>query len=155
MPLPRPLAAPCAVLACLALASCGGGGPSGAPAGRTPISQKGVNSRIAVVMASTRSPEQRLLAQIYVQAIEAAGFRVRLAGGLTAGASTVAALEQGQVNAYAPFARVQAHQRAALRRRGATAPAPGSPVHEDGLALLAGTGPRLHVTKLSALGPRA
>jgi glycine betaine/choline ABC-type transport system substrate-binding protein len=155
MPPARPLAAPCAALACLALASCGGGPSSGASAGQAPISGTAANPRVVVVMASTRSSEQRLLSQIYAQAIEAAGFRVRLTGGLTAGAPAIAALERGRVNAYARFARVAAHERSALDRRGVTVLAAGKPVHADGLAMLARAGRRFHVTRISGLAGRA
>ena len=157
MPFLRPLAAPVAVLACLALASCGGGGSSGASAGDggAPITPKAANRRVTVVMASTRSSEQRLLAQIYAQAIKAAGFHVRLAGGLAAGAPSIAALEQGQVNAYARFARVPAREQSALERGGVALLPLGRPVRANGLAVPARTARRFHLRNISGLARHA
>jgi osmoprotectant transport system substrate-binding protein len=157
MPFLRPLAAPSVVLACLALASCGGGGSSGVSAGDggAPIAPKAANRRVTVVMASTRSSEQRLLAQIYAQAIKAAGFRVRLAGGLAAGAPSIAALEQGRVNAYARFARVPAREQSALERRGVALLPLGRPVRANGLAVPARTARRFHLTDISGLARHA
>lgn len=157
MPFLRPLAAPAAVLACLALASCGGGGSSGASTGDggAPIAPRAANRRVTVVLASTGSSEQRLLTQIYAQAIKAAGFRVRLVAGLAAGATSIAALEQGRVNAYARFASVTAREQSALERRGVALLPPGRPVRANGLAVPARTARRFQLREISGLAHHA
>jgi glycine betaine/choline ABC-type transport system substrate-binding protein len=106
-------------------------------------------------MASTRSSEQRIVAQIYAQAMEAAGFRVRLAGGLAAGPASIAALEQGRVNAYARFARVAAREQSALGRRGLVLLAPGQPVRANGLVVPARSARRFHLGEISGLARHA
>src|SRR3954469_6881812 len=100
MPSHRPLAAPVAVLACLSLGSCGGGGDSSASGPGAPIEPGERSGTVTVAMAYTRSSEQRVLAQIYAQALKAAGFRVHLVRGVRAGGPGVAAVERGRVNAY-------------------------------------------------------
>src|SRR4051794_36895818 len=96
-------AALAAMLACAALPSCGGGEDGGATQSGAPISPDDSAGPVTVVMAYTRSPEQQLLAQIYAQSLEAAGFRVRLARGLGAGGPAVAALVRRRVAAYPRF----------------------------------------------------
>jgi glycine betaine/choline ABC-type transport system substrate-binding protein len=151
---PRALAAPAALLACLALASCGGGDGSTASGG-APISRGAGTRNVAVTMAYTRSPEQQLLAQIYTQALRAAGFKVRLARGVTAGGPGVAALEEGRFNAYPRFARVLAPERRHLSARGVTPLPPGPPVRSDGLATLARTARKYKLEEVSGLSDRA
>lgn len=151
----RPLAAPAALFACLALASCGGGDDSGASSGGAPISPGPGNRKVTVTMAYTRSPEQQLLAQVYAQTLRAAGFRVRLARDVGAGGPAVAALEQGRFNAYARFARVLAPEQRHLSARGVVALPPGPPVRANGLATLARTARKYKLKEISALRDRA
>jgi osmoprotectant transport system substrate-binding protein len=156
MPSPRPLAAPAALLACLALASCGGGGDGGAsPTAGAPIAPGAANRKVTVTMASTRSPEQQLLAQIYAQALRRAGFRVRFVKGLAAGGPAVAALEEGRFNAYARFASVLAPEQRHLAARGVAVLPPGPPLRSNGLATLARTARKYKLEDISALRERA
>src|SRR3954451_21524454 len=155
MPSLRPLAAPAAVLACLALGSCGGGGDSPASGRGAPIERGPGSGHSAVEMAYTRSSEQRVLAQIYAQALKHAGFRVRLVKGVGAGGPGVAAVERGRVSAYPRFARVLAPERRDLDARGVTVLPAGRPVRTFGLAVLARTARRFHLTDISSLRERA
>lgn len=152
----RPLAAPAALLACLALASCGGGGDSGASAGAgAPISPGPANGKVIVTMAFTRSSEQQLLAQIYAQALRKAGFRVRLVKGVNAGGPAVAALERARFNAYARFARVLPTEQRHLAASGVAVLPPGPPLRANGLAMLARTARKYKLEKVSALRDHA
>src|SRR4051794_3814246 len=139
MPSLRPLAAPAAVLACLTLGSCGGGGDSSASGGGAPIERGQASPGVAVQLAYTRSSEQRVLAQIYAQALKGAGFRVRLVRGVAAGGPGVAAVERGRLNAYPRFARVLAPERRHLSAQGVVPLPAGQPLRAFGLAVLART----------------
>jgi glycine betaine/choline ABC-type transport system substrate-binding protein len=149
MPSLRPLAAPAAVLACLALGSCGSGGDSSASGGGAPIERGPGSGRSVVEMAYTPSSEQRVLAQVYAQALKHAGFRVRLAKGVGAGGPGVVALEHGRVNAYPRFARVLGPERRQLDAQGVTVLPPGRPVRAFGLAVLARTARHFHLDRIS------
>lgn len=154
MPFLRPLAAPVAVLACLALGSCGGTGGSSASGAGAPITPGKGSSRVTVALAYTPSQEQRVLAQIYAQALKGAGFRVRMVRGVGAGPPGVTAIEGGKVNAYPRFARVLAPERRHLSARGVTVLPPGQPLRASGLAVLARVARRFHLKEISGLrGP--
>src|SRR5436190_1549074 len=81
-----------------------GGGDSSASGGEAPIERGPGSGHAVVAMAYTRSSEQRVLAQIYAQALKHAGFQVRLVKGVGAGGPGVAAVERGRVSAYPRFA---------------------------------------------------
>lgn len=155
MPSPRPLAAPGVVLACLALGSCSVGGGSSASGGGAAITPASGAGRVAIAMAYTRSSEQRILAQIYAQALIRTGFRMRLVRGIGAGSPGVAAIEGGRVNAYPRFGRVLAAERAHLGAHGVTGLPAGRPVRAFALVVLARTARRLHLSRISDLGRRA
>jgi osmoprotectant transport system substrate-binding protein len=153
MPSLRSPAAIAALVTCLALSSCGGGDSGGAPAdsGGAPISPGQKSRTVTVSLAYTRSSEQRLLTQIYAQALKAAGFRVKLARGLEAGAPAVAALERGRASAYARFTRVGAAEQRLLESRGVGVLGPGPPVRSSGLAVPARTARRFRLKEISGL----
>src|SRR3954471_23648154 len=154
MPSPRPPAALAAALACLVLGSCGGGGESSASGGGAPIERGEGSANVAVRIAYTPSSEQRVLAQIYAQALKHAGFRVELVRGVAAGGPAVAAAESGRVNAYPRFARVLAAERGHLSARGVTLLPAGNPVHASALSVLARTARHLHLERISDLRKR-
>jgi osmoprotectant transport system substrate-binding protein len=151
----RSLAAALVLLVCLAPASCGGGHGGAAADGGAPITPGSGNRHLTVEMAATRSSEQQLLAQVYAQAIRAAGFRVRFVRGIGAGPPAVAALEQGRVNAYARYARVRAPERRHLRARGVSVLASGPPLRSYGVALLARSARKYKLGAISDLSGRA
>lgn len=153
----RSPAALAAVLACLGPAGCGDG--SGAPHSSTgtggAISARSANGDVALVLATTRSREQQLLAQIYGQALRAAGFRVELARVLAAGGSAIEALERGRVGAYPRLARVPAAEQRTLEEAGVAVLPSGPPLRSNGMALVGSTARRLKVEEISGLQDHA
>jgi osmoprotectant transport system substrate-binding protein len=152
-----PIRAIAALAACLAFASCGGGGDGGnASAGReAPISRGEDAGSVTVAMAYTPSSEQRLLTQVYAQALKAAGFRIRLVRGLDAGAPALAALQRGRVGAYARFARIAPAEQRRLQKTGIAVLPPGPPLRSSALAVPARTARRFHLSEISGLRGRA
>jgi osmoprotectant transport system substrate-binding protein len=97
------LRAGCAVLAGLLVvigfAGCGGSGRSATEAGviRGTLAAK---DRPPVVLGVGRSPEQRLLGELYRRALETQGFHVRVRGGLPSLAAIHAAFLRGEIELY-------------------------------------------------------
>ena len=89
----RKLALGASVLA-LALSACSTGG-----GGASPGASGGGTSSATVKIGSDGFDEARVVAEVYAQALEAAGFKVERTGiGMGARAATKAALESGEIN---------------------------------------------------------
>ena len=115
-----PLAALAVLILVLGLAACGGGG-DGTASGSTeatsdpikavsdstetiPIAFNPENKKVALTIGSKNFPESEILAEIYAQALAAAGFKVKTALGL--GSETIArkAVKTGQISGYPEYA---------------------------------------------------
>ena len=91
----RALATVLAASAVVAVAGCGGGSsraPRGPGTGRPPL-----------VIGSQDFTEQRILGQLYAQALTAKGYRVRIAGELPGRASAARALVDGRIDGYPEY----------------------------------------------------
>ena len=115
-----PLAALGMLILVLGLSACGGGG-DGTPSGSTeatsdpikavsdstetiPIAFNPENKKVTLTIGSKNFPESEILAEIYAQALAAAGFKVKTALGL--GSETIArkAVKTGQISGYPEYA---------------------------------------------------
>lgn len=110
--LKTPLAILAALLLALGLAACGnddkdkGGGGGGGQAGAKgePIAKiPGAESKPVITIGSKNFTEQRILGNIYADALKSAGFKIKTA--LDLGSEVVAykALKQGEVDAYPEY----------------------------------------------------
>jgi glycine betaine/choline ABC-type transport system substrate-binding protein len=115
-----PLAALAVLILVLGLAACGGGGnstvsesteatsdPIKAVSDSTetiPLYFNPENQRVTLTIGSKNFPESEILAEIYAQALAAAGFKVKTALGL--GSETIArkAVRTGQISGYPEYA---------------------------------------------------
>jgi osmoprotectant transport system substrate-binding protein len=119
-----PLAALAALILVLGLAACGGGGdgtvsesteatsdpieavsdPTGELTETIPISFNPENMNVTLTIGSKNFPESEILAEIYAQALAAAGFDVKTTLGL--GSETIArkAVKTGQISGYPEYA---------------------------------------------------
>jgi osmoprotectant transport system substrate-binding protein len=94
-----PLSAVLAAGLAAAAAGCGGGGSSTSTASR-----HGPGSgRPPLVIGSQHFTEQRILGELYAQALRARGFRVRLKADLPDGAAADQALVDGQIDGYPEY----------------------------------------------------
>jgi glycine betaine/choline ABC-type transport system substrate-binding protein len=157
-------------LAALA-AGCGGGRDATTPTVRLPpvpqgqpIPRAADGSR--VVVGALNFPEQRLLGELYAQALRAAGYRVRARLDFGSDAAALAALRRGRIDAYPEYVGVVtrglgphrpaaafARARAALGRRGVIA-LPPTPFEDAPAFAMTRRGAR-GATTLSDLRPRA
>ena len=92
-------------------AGCGGGRDATTPTVRLPpapqgqpIPRTGDGSR--VVVGALNFPEQRLLGELYAQALRAAGYRVRARLDFGSDAAALAALKRGRIDAYPEYVGV-------------------------------------------------
>ena len=97
MPLPsrslRTSAIAAVALAAVAAAGCGGGGAARAPNGPG-------SGRPPVVIGSQNFTEQRILGELYAQALRAKGYRVRIRGDLPDRSAAARALTDGRIDGY-------------------------------------------------------
>src|SRR3954451_8462103 len=104
----------CACLAAaLALAACGGGGSGGgagtgsSPAGGTAaggqIQRDPANAKVALRIGSKNFTEQKILGQIFVQGLAAAGYHTTGDLGIGAERATFKALRAGRIDAYPEY----------------------------------------------------
>jgi osmoprotectant transport system substrate-binding protein len=146
-----------------ATAGCGGGGSS---TSTTPRHGPG-SGRPPVVIGSQNFTEQRILGELYAQALRAKGFRVRLKRDLPNQVAADQALVNGQIDGYPEYigailetiahdARPPTHTAAAYRaartfeaRRGLTALAP-TPLERA--TALAATAAYAHAHRLTQMG---
>jgi glycine betaine/choline ABC-type transport system substrate-binding protein len=119
-----PLVALAALMLALGLAACGGSGdstvtesteatsdpieavsdPTGELTETIPIPFNPENKKVTLTIGSKNFPESEILAEIYAQALAAAGFKVKTALGL--GSETIArkAVKTGQISGYPEYA---------------------------------------------------
>src|SRR5690348_17336261 len=106
----------CACLAAaLALAACGGGGSgngggNGSPAGATggttasgQIQRDPANAKVALRIGSKNFTEQKILGQIFVQGLAAAGYHTSAHLGIGDERATFQALRAGRIDAYPEY----------------------------------------------------
>lgn len=135
-----------ALAAGLALAGCGGGddGDPARPAARTLPGDE----RPVVTLGTRTSTEQILLGQLYKQALEAQGFRVRLRQNIGSTEIADAALRRGEIDAYPEYLgawnRTVAHDRTRYRDAPSALIAARAHAVGEGFALLEPT-PYEHV----------
>lgn len=102
------LAALAALTLALGLAACGGGDDEtdtgAATGGGAAIASNPDNGDVTLTIGSKNFPEQEILGEIYAQALQAAGYKVRTA--LSLGSETVAlqAVKTGEISGYPEYA---------------------------------------------------
>ena len=105
------IAACVAAVLALALAGCGGGGGGGGSAAgggggggkNQPIAKNPQNASKSISVGSKNFPEQLVLGNIYAQALEAAGFKVKRQLNLGSEVIAFKALRNGDVDAYPEY----------------------------------------------------
>jgi osmoprotectant transport system substrate-binding protein len=176
----------CACLAAaLALAACGGGG-SGAGAGTGSsgtggtaaggqIQRNSANAKVALRIGSKNFTEQKILGQIFVQGLAAAGYHTSADLGIGAERATFQALRAGRIDAYPEYTGTALlsffgkraadlpkdpqeafdQARAGFARDGFVAFPPTPFTNSNEIAVTKRTADRLHLSKISDLAPLA
>jgi osmoprotectant transport system substrate-binding protein len=161
----RRLAGTLLVVLALIVSGCTGGQP--AALDRPP------NANV-VTIASFAFPESTTVAELYAQAAEGAGLRVQRAFGLASREVVEPALEQGKVDVVPEYLGtalsfvepgtteegtgtddLRLRASAAYGRRGISVLGPSAAQNQNGIAVLADTAERLHLTTISDLVPLA
>jgi glycine betaine/choline ABC-type transport system substrate-binding protein len=160
------LALPAAIALSLGIAACG---DDDGEAGKLKTTQQ--NAGVEITIGSKDDTEQVILGQIYAQALEAAGYRVRLEADLRTSEAALGAVESGQISGYPEYlstalesflgvapadlphdpVQAAARAKAGLRARGLVAfkPAPYNRTYDVGL--LVSRADELTVEKLTDL----
>ena len=170
----KPPALAALLCCCLSPIACGGDdeGPGGVPRG--PIRSEPGAADTKLVVGSTRTTERRLLAQIYVQALRAAGYAVDTDFALRGPAAGRRALTRGDIDAFpepigvaletladtpaadVPRSEPRAYElvRRRLERRELLAAPPAPFPTGLGVAMRATTARRIRVRKISRLAAK-
>src|SRR3954447_15792069 len=180
--MPRLLCA--CVAAALALAACGGGDSSGGtPSGGTgggstagaQIQRDPANAKVALRIGSKNFTEQKILGQIFVQGLAAAGYHTTGDLGIGAERATFKALRAGRIDAYPEYTGTALlsffgkraadlpkdpqeafdQARAGFARDGFVAFAPTPFTNSNEVAVTKRTAHRLQLSKISDLAPVA
>jgi osmoprotectant transport system substrate-binding protein len=178
----RPLRACAALAAAAALAACGGGG-SGSPgtptvtrpANRGQIERNPANARVSLRIGSKNFTEQKVLGQIFVQGLAAAGYRTTADLGIGDEHATFHALRAGRIDAYPEYTgtallsffgkradqlpmdpqRAFEQARAGFARDGFVAFPPTPFTDSNEVAVTRPTADRLHLRNISDLAGKA
>jgi osmoprotectant transport system substrate-binding protein len=170
----RSLGGLASVLASIALAACAGGSAETPTAPKkAPIVHSGRNASTQVVVGATGSPEQRVLAQIDVEGLRAAGFRARVQGGFTGAPDALDGVATASIDVYPDYAdgllaavgarpspRMTAQDalgrlRARLANRDAEALPGAALTRGPGVVVAERTARRLHLRRISDLRKEA
>jgi glycine betaine/choline ABC-type transport system substrate-binding protein len=92
----------------VAVAACGsdddsGGGGGGSSSGGKLIKKNSANASKSLTIGTKNFPEQYILGEIYTQALQAAGYKVKNKGSLGSEVVAFKALKQGEVDAYPEY----------------------------------------------------
>jgi osmoprotectant transport system substrate-binding protein len=165
----RSLGALASLLLALTLVACDGQRDRGArtlPSG--PIAPSEARARTRVVVGSTRRAEQRILAEIDAQGLQAAGFSVRVQDGLSGPREALAAISEGRIDVYPDFADLALaaldgpsglptldRLRPRLADRNAVVVPGAAASRSYGVVVGAARARKLHLGKVSDLGKRS
>jgi osmoprotectant transport system substrate-binding protein len=165
----RSLGALASLLAALTLVACDGHRDRGVdtlPSG--PIAPSEANARTPVVVGATRRPEQRILANVDAEGLRAAGFTVRVHGGLTGPREALTAVSEGRIDVYPEFADLALagldappgaptldRLRTRLGDRNAVAVPGAAASRSYGVVVTAARARKLHLDNVSDLGKRS
>jgi osmoprotectant transport system substrate-binding protein len=171
----------CCLAAAAALAACGGGSGSGTGAGSTgatggttaggQIQRDPANAKIALRIGSKNFTEQKILGQIFVQGLAAAGYHTSADLGIGDERATFQALRAGRIDAYPEYTGTALlsffgkraadlpkdpqeafdQARAGFARDGFVAFPPTPFTNSNEIAVTKRTADRLHLTKISDL----
>jgi glycine betaine/choline ABC-type transport system substrate-binding protein len=102
------LAAMAVLVLAVAVAACGsdddsGGGGGGSSSGGKLIKKNSANASKSLTIGTKNFPEQYILGEIYTQALQAAGYKVKNKGSLGSEVVAFKALKQGEVDAYPEY----------------------------------------------------
>jgi osmoprotectant transport system substrate-binding protein len=177
----------CACLAAaLALAACGGGGSGNGGGTSTPggaggatasgqIRRDPANAKVALRIGSKNFTEQKILGQIFVQGLAAAGYHTSAELGIGDERATFKALRAGRIDAYPEYTGTALlsffgkraadlpkdpqeafdQARAGFARDGFVAFPPTPFTNSNEIAVTKRTADRLHLSKISDLAPLA
>jgi glycine betaine/choline ABC-type transport system substrate-binding protein len=87
----------------LGLASCGGGGSSTTTAQDNLIRSNPANGKLTITVGSKNFSEEFILAQVYAQALKAAGYNVRTRLDLGSEKVALKAIEDGRISGYPEY----------------------------------------------------
>jgi glycine betaine/choline ABC-type transport system substrate-binding protein len=157
----------------LGVASCGGGGKSSSTAGaqQNLIQRNSANGKTTITVGSKNFTEEFVLGQIYAQALQAAGYRVRTRLDLGSEKVALRAVKDGRISGYpeytstalgsffhVPASRIPSNAtrayrqaRAALAREGIVAFAPTPFADSNAVGTLTTTARRLGLKDVSDL----
>jgi osmoprotectant transport system substrate-binding protein len=171
----------CCLAAAAALAACGGGSGSGTGAGSTgatggttaggQIQRDPANAKIALRIGSKNFTEQKILGQIFVQGLAAAGYHTSADLGIGDERATFQALRAGRIDAYPEYTGTALlsffgkraadlpkdpqeafdQARAGFARDGFVAFPPTPFTNSNEIAVTKRTADRLHLAKISDL----
>jgi osmoprotectant transport system substrate-binding protein len=181
--MPRLTRACAGLVAAVALAACGGGGSSGSssPSGaaqslaRGQIVRNPANARVSLRIGSKNFTEQKILGEIFVQGLAAAGYKTTADLGIGDERATLRALRGGRIDAYPEYtgtallsffgkraselpkdpAQAFEEARAGFAREGLIAFPPTPFTDSNEVAVTRRTANRLHLHNISDLAPYA